>query len=233
MDFKQSPFRSGWWGTSLDNVGLGDQRPDVGTYGLYEQGGLPPLPVCLDGELGWLADAPRHEQHIGLEQAAEVAEALPRLLDACHGAGVSLPHSFVKFMDAPDLQARVRSNTDCFLSLSEAPVPSPIGDGKLIRFLADSQGCIFWYLYIPAGSSDHAVVSSPDFYDPDGELWEGEEAPDPDALVFNAESFEGFLCRFWIENELWLSEYEGTPMNEICRRYLELYRGSPASELGA
>ena len=29
----QSPFPCHWWGTGLENVGLGDVRPDVGTYG--------------------------------------------------------------------------------------------------------------------------------------------------------------------------------------------------------
>lgn len=235
MELERSPFRPGWWGTSLENVGLKDQRPRVATYGCYEYANLPPLPVPLDGELGWLADAPIHENHIGVERAADISEILPKLLDACHGAGVSLPQSFLKFIKDPKLQARIRSNTDCFIDLSKGSVPSPIGEGTLVRFLADSQGCIFWYLYIPTGASDHAVVSGPDFYGLDEEKWDDVEPdPDdvePDPLVFSAESFEAFLCRFWIENELWLSEYEGTPIGEAGRRYVEQYRSSPASQL--
>src|SRR5262245_46662856 len=39
---QDSPFSSGWWGTSLANVGLEDSRPDVGTYGRYDFAQLPP-----------------------------------------------------------------------------------------------------------------------------------------------------------------------------------------------
>jgi hypothetical protein len=42
MDLKQSPFQSAWFGTALENVGLVDQRPYVGTYGQYEYDALPP-----------------------------------------------------------------------------------------------------------------------------------------------------------------------------------------------
>src|SRR5262245_12530787 len=96
----------------------------------------------------------------------------------------------------------------------------------LVRFLADSQGCIFWYLYIPTGTPDHAVVSSPEFYDPSGERLHDQE-PDHGALAFCAESFEEFICRFWIENEIWFAEYEGRPISEEGRRYLDLYRRAP------
>ena len=32
----QSPFPCRWWGSGLEDAGLGDVRPDVGTYGRYE-----------------------------------------------------------------------------------------------------------------------------------------------------------------------------------------------------
>jgi hypothetical protein len=226
MKLERSPFASGWWGTSLDNVGLQDQRPWVGTYGRYEYANLPDLPIPLDGEFGWLVHASDHQNHIGVERALENIQALSSLLDKCKTAPISLPQSFLKFVQEPRLQARIRSTTDCILDLSEAPVLSPVGDGVLVRFLADSQGSVFWYLYIPTGVVDHAVVSSPDFYDPSGETL-SDVVPDPRALVFNAESFEEFLCRFWLENELWFSEFEGSPMSDEVRRYLELYRKSP------
>lgn len=236
MKLEHSPFVSGWWGTSLDNVGLADQRPDVGTYGRYDHASLPPLPVALEGDFAWLENAPIHESHIGLECAVLIAEALPRLRHACNSAGVSLPDSFLNFMHASELHARIRSNTDCFLDLPQGPVASPVGDGTLVRFLADSQGCVFWYLYLPNGVSDHAVVSSPDYYGADAEDFYGPDnwravERDPRALVFSAESFEAFLCRFWIENELWFSGFDGTPVSEVGRAYLERYRSSPADRL--
>ena len=93
----------------------------------------------------------------------------------------------------------------------------------MIRFLADSQGCVFWYLYLTSDGADHAVVSSPGFYGADVEQWQ-EDPPDPSEIVFCAESFEEFICRFWLENEIWFVGYENTPMPEIGRQYIERYR---------
>src|SRR5262245_11650600 len=237
MKFDHLPFPAGWWGTGLENVGLKEQRPDVGTYGCYDFASLPPVPLALQGDFAWLADAPTYTSHIGLERSGAIAEMLPKLLDACREAGVALPVSFATFMGTPHLQASIRSNTDCFLDLPDGPVASPVGDGALLRFLADSQGCLFWYLYVPTDSSDHAVVCSPDYYAPDAEDFYNADGDwnittrDPRALVFTAPSFEAFLCRFWIENELWFSEYDGRTMSDICRRYLEAYRRAHAHPL--
>ena len=49
MKLDQSPFPPAWWGMGLENVGLKDQRPDVGTYGCYDFASLPPLPIALQG----------------------------------------------------------------------------------------------------------------------------------------------------------------------------------------
>jgi hypothetical protein len=103
-------------------------------------------------------------------------------------------------------------------------VPSPVGSGYLVRFLADSQGCLFWYLFIDADGTDHAVVCSPGFYGSPEEHWD-DEAPDPNEIVFSEESFEAFLCRFWIENEICFSKYQGTPMPLAGKVYIRRYNG--------
>jgi hypothetical protein len=134
-----------------------------------------------------------------------------------------LPAAFNTFAETLELQRRVRSNTDCFFDVCAELVPSPLGGGYLIRFLADSQGCIFWYMHVRPGGSDHAVVSSPGFYGTDAEQWQ-EEPPDPNDIVYCAESFEGFICRFWLENEVWFAGWQGTPLPEVGRDYIERYR---------
>ena len=224
MEAEQSPFFLGWWGISLSNVGLGEKRPDVGTYGLYDQSNLPPLPVPLNGNFSWLRDARKHALHIGIERQAENERSLSELVKDCTNRNVALPHSFVEFISTPKLYACVRSNTDCFIDVAARPVRSPAGNGVLIRFLADSQGCIFWYLFIPTDSDDHAVVASPNFYGPEAEHENREISDGPESTVFAERSFEGFICRFWIENELWFSDYEATPINQIGRRYLAAYQ---------
>jgi hypothetical protein len=223
-----SPFPCHWWGTGLEKVGLGDVRPNVGTYGRYEFDRLPPVPFEMRGDFNWLASAPELDEHsIGEPNAAENAESLARLRKASARSGVKLPEAFTKFMESPGLQQRVRSNTDCFLDLCPEPVRSPVGGGHLVRFLADSQACIFWYLYLTPDGSDHAVVSSPGYYGTKAEQ-RTDKPPDPAKIVYSAESFEAFMWRFWLENEIWFAEWKKTPMPDVGRQYIERYRSGGA-----
>jgi hypothetical protein len=57
----------------------------------------------------------------------------------------------------------------------------------------------------------------------ENEDWQ-EEPPDPGEIVFSAESFEAFMCRFWLENEIWFAAHEETPMPAACQEYIEQYR---------
>jgi hypothetical protein len=223
MQPSESPFPCHWWGIELEDAGLGDVRPDVGTYGRYEFNRLPALSFEMRGDFAWLAATPEIDQHIGQEKAAENIQALPRLRESLNRLDLKLPESFTTFMESTTLHAHIRSTTDCFLDLCPEAIQSQIGGGYLIRFLADSQSCIFWYLYLTADSSDHAVVASPGFYGTEDEQWQ-EEPPDPAEIVFSAESFEAFMCRFWLENEIWFAGYEGAPMPDVCQEYLERYR---------
>ncbi len=224
----ESPFPCHWWGTDLENVGLREVRPRVGTYGRYEFDRLPPVPYEMRGDFDWLASAPEHAGHsIAVVQAAENAVALARLRKASVRLGVNLPEAFTRFMESPRLQQRVRSNTDCFLDLCPEPVRLPIGPGLLVRFLADSQACMFWYLYLTPDGSDHAVVSSSGFYGTEGERGEV-KLPDPAKIVYCAESFEAFMCRFWLENEIWYVGWKKTPMPDVGQEYIERYRSGGA-----
>jgi hypothetical protein len=223
----QSPFPCRWWGTGLEKAGLGDVRPDVGTYGRYEFDRLPPVSFEMRGDFAWLEDAPSHDHNIGEEMAAENAAALSDLRESSEHLALQLPEAFTKFMENPALQKRIRSNTDCYLDLCPELVQSPIGGGYLVRFLADSQGCIFWYLYLTPDGSDHAVVSSPGFYGTEEEQWQ-DDPPDPNEIVFSAESFEAFMCRFWLENEIWFAAWLKTPMPNVGREYIERYRSRRA-----
>jgi hypothetical protein len=55
-------------------------------------------------------------------------------------------------------------------------------------------------------------------------LWEDEERQSA-PLEFVAESFEGFLWRFWVENELWFAVYyDKTTILEAGRAYVADYR---------
>jgi hypothetical protein len=78
-----------------------------------------------------------------------------------------------------------------------------------------------------ADGSDHSVVSSPGFYGTEDEEWQ-EEPPDPSEIVFSAESFEAFMCRLWLENEIWFAVYEEAPISDACHQYIKQYRSGEA-----
>jgi hypothetical protein len=78
-------------------------------------------------------------------------------------------------------------------------------------------------LYLTTDASDHAVVSTPAFYGTESEQWQN-EISEGSEIVFSAESFETFIGRFWLENEIWFSAYEKKAMTEAGKTYIESYR---------
>ena len=217
----QSPFPAAWWGTDLENVGLAKARPRVGTYGRYSFRNLPTLPLNLNGSFDWLEDLPVNKHHIGVERENENVVALLRLLHACEEAGVQLPKLFIRFFERSELHQRIRSTTDCYLDLVDVPHMLPTGDA-LVRFLCDSQYCAFWYIHIPRGSRDHAVVGGTDLFGTSAEMADW-DLPLSNDLSFVERSFEAFMCRYWIEQETWYAAFEGRPLDPLAQVYVNEY----------
>jgi hypothetical protein len=212
---QESPFRPYWWATGMSDVGV-EARPDIATYGRYEFEDLPPVPFPMNGDLAWLERQAAHQEWPIIGNAATELDAL---LAACTRKQVPLPPAFTKFMASEALQRRVRSTTACYIDLDCAPAAVK-GGGWFVRFLADQQGCLFWYLFVTEDGADHAVVCSPEFFDSQ----ECGIAERLDEVAFSAESFETFLCRYWLENEIWFAAHGGGEMPAVGAEYLELYR---------
>ena len=115
-------------------------------------------------------------------------------------------------------------------------VPCPFGSGGyLLRFLNDQQGCVFWYLYLTS-RGEHCVVASLACLDweiaaddeehgiPDtDDAWE--DPPLEAVTVCCAPSFETFLYRFWLENEIWCALYKKDRALTMPEQpYLQQYR---------
>jgi len=126
----------------------------------------------------------------------------------------------VRFIGTPALHSQIRSVGACYLEVAQSVLP--FAKGYLTRFLADQQGSAFWYLYACQGKSDHCVVSSYEYFDADDMGDEIDEPRETD-FQFCAESFEAFLLRFWLENEILFAKYESTPPPHVDPRFLELY----------
>ena len=203
----------------------------VSTYQGYRLEDMPPIPIELDSDLEWLRTLGTSRPGRGLDQLDEYAKPLPPAtgLEFARELGLSLPASFSRFMRSNELQSMVRSCTDCYLDPGQRIVET-VGEltGHLMHFLSDSQCCSHWYLHILA-TGESAVLESDDLY---GYLIENSdwiENPacrldriDVMGLNFNfcAPSFDQFLFRFWIENEIWYAPDENRPLNALELAYL-------------
>lgn len=182
---------------------------------------LKELPYTIDGSLAWLAKTPRHvEWAIGDRSAEKLPSQLASMTASAARHGVTLPKEFVAFIGNPDLHARLRSVTACYLDVADTVLP--FANGYLVRFLADQQGCAFWYLFINNDGSGHCVVCSLEFFDAEETEDEAAELSEAE-FQYEAESFEAFLVRFWLENEIAFAEFDSTPPPDVPPRFLELY----------
>jgi hypothetical protein len=204
----------GWFGQ-----GLGEFRPGQSTYECYPPEELPPIRVPLSGTFDWLRAAPEHERSIAANPG-RTAAALDCLLTS-HPAGLSW--EFVKFFRSPALWRRIRSCTGCYLRLDSAAVGIRDGSGVLIRFLSDSQDCKHWHLHISPCGKLHSVVATYRFTGSE-QAHLKDALPHPKDITTCAESFEEFVYRFWLENELWFALHDRGSMPEGGEEYLAFYR---------
>jgi hypothetical protein len=186
-----SPFRWAWFGQEL-----GDFRAGEHTYNCYADDSLPPVGVPLDGSFQWLMSARSHERNV----AGNVTKTETSLASLLTENPNQLPAAFVEFFRSPSLWHKIRSCTGCFLHLDAASIPVYGVHGRLVRFLSDSQGCKHWHLHISTCGTKHTVVAT--------YLFSGSEhggKPYPKDITTCADSFEEFIWRFWLENELWFA----------------------------
>lgn len=229
-----TPFPSGWWGVGLEGL-----REDRGTYTLYPYESLPPLPVDrFQGSFQWLENSTTWDRlgQVDWQSWQErMRSGVGRVTAEAARLNLGLPTAFPSFMENVEWLARTRSCTDCYFGLPARIAPSPAGEGgSLIRFYSDSQSCLHWYVYV-TGKQYHCVVVSGKFYGGDW-AWEneyggsdvgdgGEEEQGPDELWFCAPSFEAFMYRWWIENEIWYGlSYDHHPLTPDEQVYVEHYR---------
>ena len=179
------------------------------------------LPHLFDGTFAWLTETPTHDEWaIGDERADDLPVQLDAAIASAERNSLTLPPEFVRFIRTPAWHKHLRSVTACYLNLAETVLP--FEKGFLLRFLHDQQGCAFWYLYLSASGLDHCVVSSGEYFDADDMDYEIEELKETDFHIWET-SFERFLSRFWIENEILFASYDGTDPPDVDAKFLKLY----------
>lgn len=207
-------FPMGWYGQELGEFRTGDS-----TYNCYPPEELPPIRSRLDGSFGWLVEAPEHTRSVA-PNAEETTAILNQLLTA---NSTGLPQDFIAFFRSPSLWRRIRSCTDCYLNLDSISVGIRDGSGSLLRFLSDSQGCKHWHLYISPCGKRHSVVATYRFTGSE-ETHLGNGLPHRKDITTCAESFEEFMYRFWLENEIWFALCFDGKIPDGGEEYLGFYR---------
>lgn len=165
---------------------------------------MPPVGRVLDGTLNWLLDTQTYDPSLrrGPDDPAERDADAAGLLAIV--PAWSYPPTFRTFIEDPEARRHIRSATACYLDLAHFAVPVSDG-GVLIHFLSDQQWVLHWLLYLGRDGSEAVVVSPNSLGFDDGEseplrLVNLNDAQD--WLAVCSETFEEFLYRYWIENEL-------------------------------
>ena len=236
---EKSPFKSRWPFIELKGYRLHPKRT---TYTSFSYEALPPLPEDqFKGDFQWLESQPAREDKV--KYWKEYVEFMLRsgpskltvLKSDAEKLGLSIPQSFIAFMGSAELVGRIRSVTSCHFELSNRIAPNPEGDGYFIHFLSDSQDCLFWNLFIKQ-SGEHSVVATwqcfcdkdgghDDEYDDDFDLEDEDELVDEsDAFLFCAPSFEAFIYRYWLENEIWYKLSRNEKLTHLQHLYVSHYQ---------
>jgi hypothetical protein len=210
------------------------ETPEHSTYAASKIEDLPPIPIELDDACAWLMSNGTIHEKDGLHRYEfDLQPAI--IVEIAREKGLDLPLSFIRFMSSPELQSRVRSCTACYLDPGERIVPTIGGiEGSLVHFLSDSQSCAHWYVHIlPNG--EHSVLESEDLYcyKPENSTWKENPSCQLERIdlrglgfAYCAPSFQEFLYRFWIENEIWyalLDDESRRPLNTLEQTYVSHY----------
>jgi hypothetical protein len=201
---------AGWVGPG----GLNDRT----TYVTRSADDVPTLPdIRLDGTFSWLPDPGKDlDWAIGSEFDVRSVDRLEGVADT---KGITLPGPLVAFLKS-EKRNWVRSATGCWLDLPSDLVSVPGTDATAIRFLNDQQGAQFWYATVSPAGEELGVIASDDLFDAPEPWLDGAAAE----TYVCAPSYEAFLLRFWIENEIWFRTRDNEPLTDAQRRYADLTR---------
>jgi hypothetical protein len=225
MKPEQTRFLPAW--LSFD---LGEYRPCNDTYCSYDLSKTPPLPSDLfKGNFDWLPKMSIEMKELMAKyqqnESEEIEAAIQAILRQAKSFNLSLPPEFIQFMRLEDLQSQIPSCTACYFDLSTDIIPCPLShdEGYLIRFMNDQQAVLLWYLYIrPDGG--HCVVVSPIPFDNAKARGQLDDSVILDNTFFCAESFEEFVYRFWLENEIWFAIEDEATLTPSQQAYLDFYK---------
>lgn len=232
-------IKTGWLHVALPMI---RECPEYHTYDFFSYEDLPPIKRQLDDNFEWLKQEPAFTDGAdGLLAKGCYGDGskpdLGKLQNIIRHASVKLPDSFTLFLQSQELHRRIRSCTDCYLDVADRSIPTTGRiKGQLVHFLSDSQWCLHWYLHVDQTGNQFVIVSHDaygfDYVDADEEIFPSlaKIAIDlelEEQVWFCAPSFNDFIYRFWLENEIWFKLiWEKQPMDSLnweCQEYIQHY----------
>jgi hypothetical protein len=161
------------------------------------------------------------------ERIAANVDRLARLQMSLTAVGVGMPEDFVEFYSREGWAAELVkvSVTGCWTRLGPLPTFSPVEPSAfLVRFMADQQDCVTWYLYPRRGEPPFVVHAY-------GLDFDHEDDDEGSGVIYRcASTFEEFAYRYWVENRIWrhLRDRDAGPLPPRLAGYLAHY-SRPAS----
>ncbi len=224
---KEIPLPKSWIFSDIKGI---REKDYSATYYHFEYDKLPVIPnhIELDDKFGWLEPFPQYFTEEQWGKIYNFGGKLEVLQEEAKQKGLSIPQSFINFMSKSNLIKKIRSNTSCVFDLSDYIEEIPNTNGiYFLKFLSDSQFCCHWYLCLDK-EGHYFIGNSHKHYRSKSEYNEdyGDEYKDYIGK-FCSYTFNEFIYRFWIENEIWYKivwEKIGIEnLNEMEKQYVQHY----------
>jgi hypothetical protein len=218
MSNLQAALRQSWTAFGLPGA---REISNFATYEMNPDLRLPPIAVELDDEFNWLRE--RRTRAVAEWAISGGDELVTQYIAIRDQVDVALPTAFDTFMQSTTLHRRIRSHTACYLEMPEFPVcTTGVEDGYLIHFLSDQQWCCHWNLYLNR-SGEQLVLGSDEAFGFEGQKGESSVDLREEEVWICTHSFNEFVYRFWIENEI-AFKHGVKPLTPEQQAYVDFYR---------
>lgn len=209
-------FQKAWIGSDIKGIRESQKQ---NTYNWFVFDELPPIPKDLDNSFTWLkavlkGKELRHTELSFMEEirskhygvGVDLSADMARLESELKTYTIKLPEEIKIFLCNPGINGRIRSTTDCYWKLGDfIGVIAADQVYYTLRFMSDSQGCLFWYICFDQ-SGNHFIMASPKLYGHKNQEEHNQELENSEPLIgyYCAHSFKEFIYRYDIEQRIWL-----------------------------
>ena len=219
------------------------EHPESATYATWKS--APPIPSYrLSHDFSWLLELPPNSYSLdGLQWVEEkvsrwkkfVPSHLDVLVDSANEVNLTIPQAFVTFLKSPNLLTRLPSCTGVFFKIPSRLIElQDSKEDRLLCFAHDYQGCLYWHLYLRP--TDYCIVATGCFFGgiddfdcgPDDESEFHLDRPTVKHFCIVENTFEGFIYRYWIENQIWFALERGDLPTQEQLNYARYYLTQPS-----